>query len=465
MLNEKTTIPVGGMSCASCAGMVQKALAAQPGVQEAAVNLLTNSATVSFDPERTSRDDLAATVRAAGYESRPGAEGLSAFGEQETRDRAQDQEYRGLRRKAAWSLGAAVAAMALSMPLMETGGHGGTAHGTVADPFMSWVMAWLSPGLRSAAPWLYDVPAPVLTFTLLALTAGVMVWAGRHFYTRAWAAFRHHAADMNTLVAVGTGAAFLASVFATAWPGFFRARGLQPDVYYEAVVFIIALILVGNTLEARAKRRTTAALRALADLRPATARVSRDGQEIDTALGEVAVGDTVLVRPGERIPVDGEVIAGSSTVDESMLTGEPMPVTKTAGSPVVGGTVNGTGAFRYRVTATGEQGALARIVRLMRDAQGSRAPIQRLADRISGVFVPVVLQIAIVTFAAWFVAADAAPLVRAAAAAVAVLIIACPCAMGLAVPTALMVATGRGARVGVLIKGGEALQRAGDVTA
>jgi Cu+-exporting ATPase len=241
-------------------------------------------------------------------------------------------------------------------------------------------------------------------------------------------------------------------------------------VYFEAVVIIIALILTGNAFEARAKRRTSAALRALIDLQPNTARIVRNDEEVDVGVEELASGSIVVVRPGERIPVDGEIVSGESAVDESMLTGESLPVAKHAGDTVIGGTINGTGAFRYRATTLGEASVLARIVRLMRDAQGSRAPIQRLADRISAVFVPVVMSIAIATFAAWFVilhsggATDGEALVRGFATAVAVLIIACPCAMGLAVPTAVMVSTGRGADLGVLIKGGEALQRAGDIT-
>jgi Cu+-exporting ATPase len=303
------------------------------------------------------------------------------------------------------------------------------------------------------------------------LTIAVMGWAGRHFYTRAWSAFRHHSADMNTLIAVGTGAAFLYSLIATVAPGFFIARGVAPDVYYEAVIIIIALILTGNAFEARAKRATSAALRALASLQPPTARVVRGegaaAQEIDVPVADVRRDDVVLVRPGERLPTDGEVVSGESAVDESMLTGESAPVAKKAGDRVIGGTINRTGGLRYRATTLGADSVLAQIVRLMRDAQGSRAPIQNLADRISGVFVPVVVSIAITTFVVWFVAADlagvTAPVVRAFAAAVAVLIIACPCAMGLAVPTAVMVATGRGASAGVLIKGGEALQRAGAI--
>ena len=253
-------------------------------------------------------------------------------------------------------------------------------------------------------------------------------------------------------------------MLATIAPDFFIRRGVAPDVYYEAVVLIIALVLTGNMFEARAKQRTSAALRVLVHLQPKTARVLRADDERDVPVESVIANDTVIVRPGERIPVDGEILAGSSAVDESMLTGEAMPVAKAVGDRVIGGTMNATGAFRYRATTLGADSMLAQIVTLMREAQGSRAPIQRLADRISGIFVPIVLSLAVLTFVVWFIAADNAPAVRAFAASVAVLIIACPCAMGLAVPTAVMVATGKGAELGVLIKGGEALQRAGDLT-
>jgi Cu+-exporting ATPase len=313
---------------------------------------------------------------------------------------------------------------------------------------------WSMNGMHASSAFMYAQLAGAL---------GVMLWAGRHFYARAWAAFRHHAADMNTLIAIGTGAAFVYSVFATLSPGFFLSRGVQPNVYYEAVIVIFALILTGNAFEARAKRQTASALRALVQLQPKTARVIRKDVEVDVPIESLEPGETVVVRPGEKIPVDGKVISGDSAVDESMLTGESMPVAKTAGSSVIGGTINRTGAFRYRATTLGADSVLARLVKLMRDAQGSRAPIQRLADRISAVFVPVVISIAIATFVVWYVAATEAPAVRAFAAAVAVLIIACPCAMGLAVPTAVMVSTGKGAELGTLIKGGEPLQRAGDL--
>jgi Cu+-exporting ATPase len=457
---DKVTIPVSGMTCAACSGRVQRTLEKHPGVQGAHVNLMLNNATVEFDPGSTTPDALVEAIRATGYGAELAQPGRSAFDEQAAQDRAHDEEFRELRVKAGVSFGAAILAMLASMPLMA--GHG--AHGATVDPFMRWAMQWLDPALRSALPWLYAIPRAALSWGLLVATLGLMAWAGRHFYTRAWSAFRHHSADMNTLVAVGTGAAFLYSVVATVAPGFFLRRGVQPDVYYEAVIFIISLILAGNAMEARAKRQTSAALRALGALQPKTARVVRGGAEADVPVEEVRQGDEVVVRPGERVPVDGEVVAGSSAVDESMLTGESMPVSKGAGDRVIGGTINRTGAFHYRATTLGADSVLARIVRLMRDAQGSRAPIQRLADRVSAIFVPIVMSIAIATFVVWFVTAGEAPGVRAFAAAVAVLIIACPCAMGLAVPTAVMVSTGKGAELGVLIKGGEALQRAGDLT-
>ncbi len=457
-------IPVQGMTCAACQASVQKALQRQPGVVDAAVNLMMKNAAVTYDPAVTRPEALVEAIRDTGYEAELPRPEQTAFAEQEARDQADEEEFRNLRRKALASGAVGVLAMIVSMPLMASGIH----HGPVADPFMRRVMEAMTPALRAAMPWLYRIDPAAVSWTLLALTAGVMAWAGRHFYVRAASSFRHHSADMNTLIAVGTGAAFLYSALATVAPGFFLARGVAPDVYYEAVVLIIALILTGNTFEARAKSRTSAALRALVALQPKTARVLREDQEVDVPVEQVRNGDTVTVRPGERIPVDGEVVSGASAVDESMLTGESMPVEKTAGDRVIGGTINRTGAFRYRATTLGADGVLAQIVRLMRDAQGSRAPIQRLADRVSGIFVPVVLSLAIATFVVWFVATDltgaGAPAVRAFAAAVAVLIIACPCAMGLAVPTAVMVATGKGAELGILIKGGEALQRAGDVT-
>jgi Cu+-exporting ATPase len=454
----KVTIPVSGMTCAACSARIQRTLSRTPGVSEANVNLMLKNAVVEFDPATVSPEQLVETIRETGYGAELASPDRTAFEEQEAQDRAQEEEFRELRLKAGVSFVAALIAMLFSMPLMEIGMHAGG-----LDLFERWMMP-LSHGLVALAPWLYRIDANLLRGSLLVLTLGVMLWAGRHFYTRAWAAFRHHSADMNTLIAVGTGAAFVYSLVATVAPGVFLSRGLAPDVYYEAVVFIIALILVGNAFEARAKRQTSAALRALADLQPKSARVLREGGEVELSIEEVVHGDVILVRPGERIPVDGEIVSGASAVDESMLTGESLPVEKKAGDAVIGGTINRTGAFRYRATNLGADSVLSQIVKLMRDAQGSRAPIQRLADRISGVFVPVVMSLAVLTFVVWFVAVQTAPLIPAFAAAVAVLIIACPCAMGLAVPTAVMVSTGRGAQLGVLIKGGEALQRARDVS-
>ena len=459
--SEQIRIPVSGMTCAACQSRVQRALQKTPGVVDATVNLMMRTASVTFDPTVSSPGALVGAIRETGYGAELASPDQTAFEEQNARDKATEEEFVDLRRKAIVSGIVGVLAMILSMPLMLSGAH--AVQGPVGDPFMHWTMTTLTPALRAVLPWIYAIPPRGLSFALLAVTAAVMAWAGRDFYTRAWASFRHHAADMNTLIAVGTGAAFIYSLVATLVPSFFTSRNVAPDVYYEAVVIIIALILTGNAFEARARKRTSAALRSLVNLQPKTARVVRDGAELDLPVEQVRSGETVVVRPGERVPVDGEVVSGESAIDESMLTGESLAVAKTVGDLVIGGTMNGTGAFRYRATTLGSDSVLAQIVKLMRDAQGSRAPIQRLADRISGIFVPVVLSLAIATFVAWYLAADSAPLVRAFAASVAVLIIACPCAMGLAVPTAVMVATGKGAELGVLIKGGEALQRAGDV--
>ncbi len=457
----KVTIPVKGMTCAACQARVQRTLQGKPGVIDASVNLMLKNAAVTYDPQMISPMALVEAIRETGYGVELAAQDQTAFEEQEAQDRAQEEEYRELRYKASSSGIIALLAMILSMPLM--GAAGTDVHGPVADPFMRWAMESMTPAIRAAAPWLYTVTPWVLSYTLLALTLLVIGWAGRHFYVRAWSAFRHHSADMNTLIAVGTGAAFLYSVLATVAPEFFLSRGVPPDLYYEAVIMIIALILTGNALEARAKRQTSAALRGLVELQPRTARVVRDGAEKDIPIEDVQTDEIVIVRPGERIPVDGEIISGASAVDESMLTGESLPVEKHPGDRLIGGTINRTGAFRYRATTLGSDSVLAHIVKLMRDAQGSRAPIQKLADQVSGIFVPIVLSLAIATFVIWFVMADQAPAMRAFAAAVAVLIIACPCAMGLAVPTAVMVATGKGAERGILIKGGEALQRAGQI--
>jgi Cu+-exporting ATPase len=366
------TIPVEGMTCAACTSRVEKALTREAGVADASVNLMLRQATVSFDPAATTPGRLVEAIRATGYEAELADPGRTAFEEQESRDATQRAEFVELRRKAVISGTLGVLAMLLSMPLMMADTISG--HGPVADPFMRWAMERLTPPVEALLPWLYVIPPPVLRWTLLGVTLLVMGWAGRHFYTRAWAAFRHHAADMNTLVAVGTGAAFLYSMVATVSPAAFTSRGLMPDVYYEAVIIIIALILTGNAFEARAKGRTAAALRALVQLQPVTARVVREGAEVDLPVDSVRHGDVILERPGERIPVDGEVLEGGSAVNESMLTGESIPVEKGLGDRVIGGPVNGTGGFRVRATTLGADSVLSRIVTLMRDAQGARAP-------------------------------------------------------------------------------------------
>jgi len=421
---ESISFPVTGMTCAACQARVQRALTAEPGVVDASVNLVTRSAAVRYNPSSVTPQRLIDAVRATGYDAElPSADQDSLTTASAGAD-AEAGEARSLAIKAGVSVLAGLVAMLLSMLLMGNA---------------------------------------LVNYALLAITTGILAWAGRDIYRRAWTALRHRSADMNTLVALGTGSAFVYSLVATVAPRLFARNGIAPDVYYEAVILIIGLVLAGRAIEARARRQTSEALRKLVTLLPSTARVERGTSWIDKPLSDVVSGEVIVVRPGERIPVDGTIIDGTSEIDESMLTGEPLPVAKTVGGRVVGGTLNTTGAFRYRATSVGADSVLARIVKLMRDAQSSRAPIQRLADRVSAVFVPVVVSIAIVTFLAWYFLADAAALPRAIAAAVSVLIIACPCAMGLAVPTAVMVATGRGAELGLLIKGGEILQRAGDV--
>jgi P-type Cu+ transporter len=453
---SKITIPVEGMTCAACQANVQRALNASPGIKQAAVNLMMHEAAVVYDPAVTSPEQIVEAVNQTGYAASLPAAETSVVPAEDEREAAQQHEYRVLRVKALVSLALGAVAMLASMPLMAMGDHG---HDTMADPLLGWVMTTIDPPVREALPWLYRIDPAVLSYGLLVATLVVMGWAGQHFYTRAWAALKHRTADMNTLIALGTGAAFVYSAAATFTPGLFTAGGAQPDVYYEAIIFIIGLVLLGNAFEARAKRQTTRALREMARLQPSAARVRRGDREFDVPIEEVRTGDRVIVRPGERIAVDGVVINGAGAVDESMITGESIPVEKAPGDTVIGATINRAGSLEIEARAVGSASVLAQIVRLMRDAQGSQAPIQRLADRLSAVFVPIVVTIAVATFAVWWIVPSEPSLVRALTAAVAVLIIACPCAMGLAVPTAMMVASGRGAAAGVLIKGGEPLER------
>ncbi len=454
---ERVSIPVTGMTCAACQSFIQRTLAGEAGVEEATVNLMLHNATVTFDARVVSPAALVEKIRSTGYGAEMPAAHASVLEEQEKNDEDQLREYRQLRLKAAISFLAGVVAMIVSMPLMSMSTAGGLER--MSDPFMNWSMRVLDPALRRIAPWLYALSENAIRWSLFALAMLIMGWAGRRFYVKAWSALLHKTADMNTLVALGTGAAFLYSAACTIAPDFFIAHGIAPDVYYEAGILIIGLVLVGNTLESSAKGRTALALRKLVQLQPKTARVLREGSEVDVLLEAIQHGDLILVRPGERIPTDGEVISGMSSVDESMLTGESLPVEKSAQDRVIGGTLNQRGSLQYRATMLGAESTLAQIVRLLRDAQGSRAPIQHLADRMSALFVPTVLGLAILTFAMWELFARSAGTMQALAAAVTVLVIACPCAMGLAVPTAVMVATGRGAAFGLLIKGGEALQR------
>ncbi len=397
------------------------------------MNFATSRATIEYDPAAASPRQFIDRVRRLGYDAASAAQADFTDAEQAARS----AEYRDLKRRF-W------VAAALSLPLLVIA----MSHGKIA---------WLNfPG----ASWLQ-----------LALATPVVVYCGAQFYRGAWAALRHRAADMNTLIAVGTGAAYLYSAAATIGPSAFaeasvaghHAEVSMPPVYFEAASTIIALVLLGRMLESRAKGRAGDAIRRLIGLKPKTARVLLAGEETDIPVEEVLPGDLVIVRPGEKIPVDGTVEEGASSVDESMLTGESMPVEKRPGDEVFGATLNRTGAFRFRATKVGSETALQQIVRLVQEAQGSKAPIARLADAVSGVFTPIVLGIAIVTFAAWLVAAPDAKLATALVRAVSVLIIACPCALGLATPTAILVGTGRGAEIGVLIKGGQALETAHQV--
>jgi P-type Cu+ transporter len=410
---------VSGMTCASCVGRVEQALGKVPGVLDATVNLATERATVRYVAGAVGPRDLAKAVEGAGYGVvREGETGVSG-------EDAHEGEYRRLRGDLL--IAAVLTALILvgSLPMM---------------------LGFMPP-----------IPEGWLNLALLALATPVQFWAGRRFYRGAWGALRHGQANMHTLVVMGTTAAYLYSAVATLAPGLFAGRA---DVYFDTSALIITLVLLGRLLEMRAKGRTSEAIRKLADLRAKTARVVRGGEEIDVLVDDVEVGDVVIVRPGERVPVDGRVLSGESAVDEAMVTGESIPVTKGPGDEVIGATVNKTGSFRFEATRVGRDTALSQIMRMVEEAQGSKAPIQRLADRISGVFVPAVIAAAIATFGVWWALGPEPAFTLALLNLVAVLIIACPCAMGLATPTSIMVGTGKGAEHGILVKGGEALEGA-----
>ncbi len=422
-------LPIEGMTCASCVNRIERFVRKVDGVDDVNVNLATEKASIHFDPSVTTIADLKGAVQAAGYQVR---EEPAAAPTSETRpaidahEAARERELADLRRKWVTSLGVGVVMMAVM---------------------------YLPLGLD------LTLTAPLL----LIAAAVVQFWAGAVFYRATWAAAKHGATNMNTLVAVGTSVAFGYSAFVTMWPTLAEAWGFPYHLYYETAVIIIALILMGRWLEARAKKQTAGAIKALMGLQAKTARVLRNGSEVDIPVEQVVVGDLVRVRPGEKVPVDGVMVEGRSALDESMLTGESLPVEKGINDEVIGATLNKTGSFVFRATKVGADTALAQIVRLVEEAQGSKAPIQRLADRVAGVFVPIVLVVAALTAVAWLVFGPSP--VFAVTVAIAVLIIACPCALGLATPTAIMVGTGKAAEHGILIRGGEALEQARRITA
>ena len=425
---QSIRLGIKGMTCASCVRRVERALAAVPGVDEASVNLATEEASVASHVVLPF-DALRAAVEKAGYEVRlPGEDDIEASDALEAERRA---EYAALKTRTVFALGVS-AAIIVAMVL----------HANIA---------WMH----------HNVPAGWLNLALLVLATPVQFWAGGRFYQGAWRVGRHGASDMNTLIALGTTAAFGYSVVATFAPGVFATvQGIESAVYYDTSAAIIGFVLLGRLLEARAKGQTVQSVRALIALRPKLARIMEDGQEYEIPVSAVQPGDLVVVRPAEQIAVDGEVVEGDSAVDESMLTGESVPVAKRPGDSVFGATLNGTGVLRVRATAVGADSALARIIRLVEDAQGSKAPIQRLADRIAAVFVPVVIGISVLTFLGWWLLGPDPALTFALLNTVAVLIIACPCALGLATPTAIMVGTGRAAQAGVLIRDAAALEQA-----
>jgi Cu+-exporting ATPase len=416
-------LPIEGIQCASCVQRIEKALLRIRGITKAVVNLATGKAKVEYLPSEISLSSIKQAIKSTGYkvlETSSSEEGVDPV------KTVREREYKRLRKKFIFGL---VLGILIFL--------GSTRH-------------WF--------PWIPEFLGNF--YVLWILASPVQFWIGWQFYKGAWGAFRHRSADMNTLIVVGTSAAYLYSVTATLFPSFFEAGGVKPTVYFETSALIIVLILFGRLLEARAKGQTSDAIKKLMGLQPITAFVIRDRQEKDIPVEEVVVGDIVIVKPGERIPVDGIVKEGKSSVDESMITGESIPVKKGPGTEVIGATINKSGSFRFQATKVGKDTALAQIIKLVQDAQGSKAPIQRLADVISGYFVPIVISIAIATFVIWFVFGPSPALTFSLLNFVAVMIIACPCALGLATPTAVMVGTGKGAENGILIKGGESLETA-----
>ncbi|GAB3532148.1 heavy metal translocating P-type ATPase [Pontibacter brevis] len=417
----KSTFPVEGMSCASCASSIESMLRAKEGVQEANVNFAGKTLQVSYEPETVSPVQLRETVQEIGFD---------ILVEQKTQEELEERQAAVLARLKRKTIVAGV----LAFPVFVLG------------MFFHDTFAW--------GNW-----------AMLLLTAPILLWAGQRFFVGAWAQAKHFRANMDTLVALSTGIAFVFSFFNTVYPEYFLSRGLVPHVYYEAVAVIIAFILLGKYLEENAKDRSSSAIKKLMGLQPKTVRVIRNESELEIKIEEVQVGDRVLLLPGERLPVDGEVVAGTSYVDESMLSGEPLPVQKQPGDMLYAGTINQKGSLQLVARKTSGETMLAHIIKLVQEAQGSKAPVQKLVDKIAGIFVPIVLGVAVLTFAAWMVFGGEAYLTEALLSTISVLVIACPCALGLATPTAIMVGVGRGAESGILIKDAVSLERAHKVDA
>lgn len=414
-IHTKETFQVLGMSCAVCALNVETTLGAQEGVYEAKVNFAGSTVLVDYNPQVITPVELQKAVEAAGYE-------LVVENTEDTdqADHLQREEFLALKRKTIGAIVLAVPVFVIGMFFMHM-------------PYGNWIM--------------------------LAFTIPVMAFFGRDFFVHAYMQLKHGRANMDTLVAVSTGVAFLFSLFNTIWPEYWTSRGLEAHVYYEAAAVIIALILLGRLLEAKAKFSTSTAIKKLMGLQPKTVtKILADGSEEEVPIREVVVGDVLVVKPGEKIPVDGEVTEGSSFVDESMITGESIPVEKVKGQPVYAGTINEKGSFRFRADKVGGETVLANIIRMVQEAQGSKAPVQKLVDRIAGIFVPVVMGIAVITFIVWMLIGGDFAFTHALLTSITVLVIACPCALGLATPTAIMVGIGKGAEHNILIKDAESLE-------
>ncbi len=488
---ERMDIPIVGMSCASCASTIQRGLAGLEGVEKANVNFATSKATVLYEPRLVKPEDFVSTVRKSGYEVGTASlelpiEGLVCASCVRKVEKALHQTKGVLKavvnlatgrvkveylpsetsfeeiKRAVESTGYKVLELKPSEEVEDAERFiREKEYKKLKTKFIVGAILGLIVFLGSSPRWFPWIPSFLNNFFVLwALATPVQFWIGWQFYKGTWGAFRHRNADMNTLIAVGTSAAYLYSMVATLFPSFFESGGIKPEVYFDTSALIIVLILLGRLLEARAKGQTSEAIKKLMGLQPKTARIIRDRKEMDIPVEEVLVGDMVIVRPGEKIPVDGMVKEGKSAVDESMITGESIPAAKEPGDEVIGATINKTGSFKFQATKVGKDTALAQIIRLVQDAQGSKAPIQRLADIIAGYFVPIVISIAIATFVIWFNFGPSPALTFALLTFVAVMIIACPCALGLATPTAVMVGTGKGAENGILIKGGESLETA-----